>query len=121
MKHTNKVCFSAEMRDDMKINSLNIHLNRYPRRHDILFYEFATDFGQLENIYSVAPALNTTDFSFLAIGDSRSGLSWNQNKHSADFTIFNGDVDYAERKPQSGTIGLITEKRLLIIIWFSML
>jgi hypothetical protein len=48
--------------------------------------------------YKTAPPVNTTAFSFLAIGDSRSGMSiWNQvsnlaHAKDADFTIFNGDI-----------------------------
>jgi hypothetical protein len=48
--------------------------------------------------YATAPPVNTTDFSFLAIGDSRSGLNiWNQvsnlaNTKNTDFAVFNGDI-----------------------------
>jgi hypothetical protein len=51
---------------------------------------------------------------------------WNQiaalaDSKKADFTIFNGDIVDDGGTNSGGTIGLITEKRLLIIIWFSML
>lgn len=48
--------------------------------------------------YQTAPQVNTTDFSFLAIGDSRSGMSiWNQvaalaHTKTPDFTIYTGDI-----------------------------
>ncbi len=51
-----------------------------------------------QKTFKTAPPANTTAFSFLAMGDSRSGMSvWNQvstlaNSKAADFTIFNGDV-----------------------------
>lgn len=51
-----------------------------------------------QKTYKTAPPLNTTNFSFLAIGDSRSGMSiWNQvsnlaHSKNAAFTIFNGDI-----------------------------
>ncbi|MBA3705209.1 MAG: metallophosphoesterase [Bacteroidetes bacterium] len=49
-------------------------------------------------VYSTADVNNTTKFSFLGMGDSRTGLSiWNQvatlaNSKRADFTIFTGDI-----------------------------
>lgn len=49
-------------------------------------------------IYKTAPKINSTNFSFLAIGDSRSGMNiWNQvaslaNNITPDFTIFSGDI-----------------------------
>ncbi|MGX7668412.1 T9SS type A sorting domain-containing protein [Flavobacterium pedocola] len=51
-----------------------------------------------QKTYRTAPPVNTTNFSFLAIGDSRSGMSiWNQvstlaHSKNAAFTIFNGDI-----------------------------
>ncbi|MGX7667581.1 metallophosphoesterase [Flavobacterium pedocola] len=51
-----------------------------------------------QKTYKTAPPVNTTNFSFLAIGDSRSGMSiWNQvstlaHAKNAAFTIFNGDI-----------------------------
>lgn len=51
-----------------------------------------------QKTYQTAPPLNATNFSFLAIGDSRSGMSiWNQvsnlaHSKNAAFTIFNGDI-----------------------------
>lgn len=48
--------------------------------------------------YQTVPSVTATDFSFLAIGDSRSGMSvWNQvaalaNAKTPDFTIYTGDI-----------------------------
>jgi hypothetical protein len=48
--------------------------------------------------YQTAPRINSAEFSFLAIGDSRTGLNiWNQVANLAhtkkpDFTIFSGDI-----------------------------
>jgi hypothetical protein len=61
-------------------------------------FDATTGAWTAEKTYQTAPALNTTAFSFLAIGDSRSGMSiWNQvaalaNTKTPDFTIFNGDI-----------------------------
>lgn len=61
-------------------------------------FDATTGVWTAEKTYQTAPALNTTAFSFLAIGDSRSGMSiWNQvaalaNTKTPDFTIFNGDI-----------------------------
>ncbi|RTY93896.1 metallophosphoesterase [Flavobacterium sp. GT3R68] len=51
-----------------------------------------------QKTYQTAPSVTSTDFSFLAIGDSRSGMSvWNQvaalaNAKTPDFTIYTGDI-----------------------------
>ncbi len=51
-----------------------------------------------ELTYNTAPPINTSNFCFLGIGDSRSGLSvWNQisnlaHSKNTDFTIYNGDI-----------------------------
>ncbi|WP_316834208.1 metallophosphoesterase family protein [Pedobacter nutrimenti] len=51
-----------------------------------------------EKTYRTAPPVNTKKFSFLAIGDSRTGLNiWNQvaslaDTKAPDFTIFSGDI-----------------------------
>jgi len=51
-----------------------------------------------QKTYTTSPPINSTNFCFLALGDSRSGLSvWNQisnlaNSKNADFTIYNGDI-----------------------------
>ena len=61
-------------------------------------YDAVADAWTIGKKYSVAPPVNSPNFSFLAIGDSRSGLSvWNQistlaETKKANFTIFNGDI-----------------------------
>ena len=51
-----------------------------------------------QKTYQTAPLVTSTDFSFLAIGDSRTGMSiWNQvaalaNTKTPDFTIYTGDI-----------------------------
>lgn len=61
-------------------------------------YDSKTSTWGTTQIFKTAPAGNTKDFSFLAMGDSRDGLStWNKiailarNKNT-DFTLFNGDI-----------------------------
>jgi hypothetical protein len=61
-------------------------------------FDAATNVWTSEKTYQTAPPVNATDFSFLAIGDSRSGMSvWNQvaalaHTKTPDFTVFNGDI-----------------------------
>jgi hypothetical protein len=92
--------FSAEIRDGYEDKFFKYTFESVTPDATIYYqlYDSAADFWTAGKTYSVAPALNTTDFTFLAIGDSRSGLDiWSQiatlaDSKKADFTIFNGDI-----------------------------
>src|ERR1051325_789904 len=61
-------------------------------------YDSGTHSWQGMKTFRTAPPVNTTNFSFCALGDSRNGLSaWQQvsdlaNSQRASFTLYNGDI-----------------------------
>lgn len=67
----------------------------------IIYYQLYDSSDQswsAQKTYATAPPLNTTNFSFIATGDSRGGATvWNAisnlaNAQQGDFTLFNGDM-----------------------------
>ncbi|NQX40879.1 3',5'-cyclic AMP phosphodiesterase CpdA [Pedobacter steynii] len=92
--------FSAIRRKGYADNFFNYTFPTVKASRTIYYKLFDVQQGSwtAEKTYQTAPSVNTKEFSFLAIGDSRTGLNiWNEVANLAhtktpDFTIFSGDI-----------------------------
>lgn len=92
--------FSGIARKGYVDNFFNYTFPKAKANATIYYQLFDSQLGvwTTRKVYKTAPRINSTNFSFLAIGDSRTGLNiWNQVANLAhtitpDFTIFSGDI-----------------------------
>jgi hypothetical protein len=95
-----KGIFTAVVRKGYSDNFFNYTFPKAKANATIYYQLFDSQSGlwSTKKIYKTAPRISSTNFSFLAIGDSRSGMKiWNQvaslaNNITPDFTIFSGDI-----------------------------